>query len=133
LARLVVCFAVIAGLGLVLPGCGSDADDEEGPGAVVEVFYKHLNDENFSEAMALYSADALSALEGGDPAETGFADWARQETREGSLQRIAVLGVEQPGETATVHFEIVYGDGTKARRSVTLVREDGTWRMNLVS
>lgn len=123
----------LLGFALLLPGCGGGGEEAEEPGDVVETFYDHLNQGNYTEAMTLYSSDALQALEGGDPDETGFADWAREETRDGSLQRIAVVHIEQPGETATVEFEIVYGDGTKQRRSVTLVREDGAWRMNLVS
>jgi hypothetical protein len=114
------------------PAAGSAAD----PGATLDEFYRHLNGGDFASAMALYSTEALEVWE--DPALAGgasFANWAREQTRDGQVERVRVLGTERPGGTegpAELDYEVVYADGGTARHSVSLVREEGGWRMGLI-
>ncbi len=105
-----------------------------GPEQVIQQFYSHLNDGAYSNAMSLYSSDARGIFE--DSASDGssmFGEWARIETREGKVDRVQLLQQEASDDGASVEFEIVYVDGTRVSRSVTLTRENGEWKLGLIS
>ena len=38
----------------------------------------------------------------------------------------------QEEEVAALDYEIVYTDGSRAQRKVTMVRENGDWKMGLI-
>ena len=117
---------------LVLAACSS-GPPEVGPGDAVELFYEHLNDGNYGDAKALYSTQARSILSDPDSADdAGFAEWAKIETKEGQIQDVNVVNETQEEEVAALDYEIVYTDGSRAQRKVTMVRENGDWKMGLI-
>lgn len=118
-------------LGSLLLGCSSEAT---GPELALEQFYRHLNDREYVQAIALYSAESRGVLD--DPAAgggSGFDEWALSETRNGKVKSVQVTGHEGAEERTQVQFEVVYTDGTRVNRSVTLTREDGEWRLGFIS
>jgi len=116
---------------LAIAGCSSPV--EEGPTLAVETFYDHLNRSNYQEAMALYNAQAREILDDPEAASaSGFAEWARLETKRGEVQEIEVLSEQAEETSATVEYEIVYRDGTRVSRKVSLTLEEGAWRLGLI-
>lgn len=113
-------------------GCASAPDG--GPEQAVQGFYTHLNDGNYGAAIGLYSAEALSVLQDPDSAsDSAFAAWAKEETKEGSVDRVEVVQQEATGDdSATVEFRVVYRDGSTAEHTVTVTRESGAWKMGLI-
>lgn len=122
---------------LVLPICVgwilSCSSSSHGPGEAVRQFYMHLNEGDYSSAMALYSSEATEVLE--DPSlssETVFAEWADAETRQGRIDGVKLITEDRDAETATIEFEVLYTDGSSKTSRVTLTREDGQWKLGLI-
>ena len=116
---------------LLLLGCSSSPDN--GPAQAVKDFYRHLNNENYRGAMSLYNAEARGVLE--DPSTSsaeGFAEWARAETKDGKVDEVRVLQEQADEASATVEYEVVYKDGTRANHTVKLTLEDGAWKLGLI-
>lgn len=116
---------VIASLAV---GCGGNS-----PEKAVREFYKHLNAGNYSTAKELYTAEARSLVDSSLMALAGgFSQWADQETKVGTVEEVNILSSEARGETATVDYEIVYEDGSTVRKIVSLLKEDGSWKIGLI-
>ena len=113
-------------------GCSSGPDD--GPDAVVRQFYDHLNDGAYDRALALYSAEAKAALVDPEAADSRelFAEWAQIETKEGKVDEVRVIDQSAEESSATIEFEVVYSDGSRASRKVELTRVDGGWKLGLI-
>jgi len=124
---------VLAAL-LVLAGAGCASESSDGPQQSIEQFYQHLSDRNYRGAMSLYNAEARKVLEDPDMAsDSGFAEWAKLETKDGKIDAVTVVQQENPDETrATVEFRVVYSDGSTVDRTVTLTLEDGQWKLGLI-
>ncbi len=113
-------------LALALNCTGRNAESEE----LLSTFYDNLSRGNYAEAMALYSSSAAESLEG---ASDAFADWAKEETRSGTVTGVRVLqATEAATDSTVVEYEVRFADGSKKRGRVTLMREDGSLKMGLV-
>jgi len=125
-----VLFALV--LIAVLPGCSQQATEEEGPGGVVQQFYRHLNDGDYASAKALYSSDALAVLD--DPeisSPEAFESWALERTRQGSIDSVQILGTEAGEEQTLVEYQINFGDGSSVTGEVSVSEENGELRLGL--
>jgi hypothetical protein len=99
----------------------------------VEEFYERLNDGDYRRAMALYNAEARQVLDDPDSASTeGFAEWAKLETKNGTVDRVQVMDERADEENATVDFQVVYSDGTRTVHTVKLTLEEGEWKLGLI-
>ena len=106
--------------------------EEAGPKVedTVKAFYEHLNTGQQAEALALYTEANRTAMSAPD---SGFTDWAKGETKDGTLQGVEVQPVANPGNTVTVPFTLVYKDGSKAERAVEAYHIGGTWMLGQVT
>ncbi len=105
-----------------------------GPEEVVQEFYRYLNEGHYTQAMSLYNREARGIFE--DPATVGdssFDEWARTETKDGKVDSVQVVQHEASDDHASVEFQIVYTDGTRISRSVTLTHASGEWKLGLIS
>ena len=110
------------------------SSDPTGPEMAIQEFYGHLNDGDYTQAMALYNSDARGTFE--DPEAVGdsmFDEWARTETKHGKVDRVRVVEEQATEYQASVQFEIVYTDGTRASRSVTVLQESGAWKLGFIN
>lgn len=115
--------------------CSGPSQPGDSPGGTLDQFYRDLNAGDFAGAMAAYSSEALDVWE--DPGltqDTSFADWARSETRGGTVDSVRILDEQRANsaDQTDVQFEVLYADGSTARHKVRVVLEDGRWRMGLV-
>jgi hypothetical protein len=105
-----------------------------GPEAAIQEFYRYLNEGDYTRAMAQYNSEARGIFEEPETAgESVFAEWARTETKNGKVDRVQVVQEETSDERASVEYQIVYTDGTRSSRSVTLTHESGEWKLGLIS
>ena len=105
-----------------------------GPEQAIQEFYRHLNEGDYTQAMSQYNGEARGIF--ADPEAAGesvFDEWARIETKDGKVDRVQVVQQEASDDHASVEFQIVYTDGTRVSRSVTLTHESGKWKLGLIS
>lgn len=122
-----------------LPACSSGETEEKsaataaetGPKAeeAVRAFYGHLNAGHEAEAVAMYVEANRTAMSAPD---SGFGDWAKEETKHGTIQSVEIEPIGTPGDTVTVPFALVYQDGTRAQRSVEVYRIGGSWQLGSI-
>ncbi len=107
---------------------------EQGPGATVQRFYTFLNQRRYADAKALYTAETLKIVD--DPQMMGpgaFERWGQTETRMESVKNVSIVNTQESGDTATVQFEIAFGDGSKETKQVEMKLEGGNWKLGMVS
>ena len=127
--------AVAYALLLAVVGCGGGgAEQASGPAATVQTFYGHLNAARYDAALALYDSDTRAVLS--DPNSTGddgFAGWAKQATKNGTISDVEIVSDSATDDgRVRVEYDVVYGDGTKSRHSVTLSETDEGWRLGFI-
>lgn len=110
---------------------GQPAAEDAGPKVedTVKAFYEHLNAGHQDAALALYTEANRTAMSAPD---SGFTEWAKSETKEGTLQTVEVEPVTATGATVTVPFTLVYNDGTRSQRAVDAYKIGGTWMLGSV-
>lgn len=121
-------------LALFVVGCaGSDSEQiAEGPPGVVQIFYNHLNAGEYEAAYTLYSTEATGIVP--PPGEaTVLEQWATAETREQTLKRVVILESTETENSATISFEVQFMTGEPVTRSVTVVLEEGAWKLGLIA
>ena len=105
-----------------------------GPEAAIQEFYVHLNEGHYTRAISLYDSEARKEFQDAESSgNTVFGEWARSETKDGEFDRVQIVEQETSDDHASVEFQIVYTDGTRVRRSVTLTRENGAWKLGFIS
>ena len=105
-----------------------------GPADSVKLFYDHLNQGNYTEAMSLYSAEAMETVEDlAQHADISFEQFAETLTNHGTLDGVKILDTAVDGQTATVQYRLDYGNGSSKQGTVELTRENGEWKLGLVT
>ena len=130
--RQTLILAVILAIAFVA-ACSSQEPAEEGPGGVVQKFYRHLNDGDYTAAKSLYSGDALALID--DPeysSPEAFQNWAVEHTRRGTIERVSIVGMEEGEAQTLVEYQVDFSDGTTVTHDVTVTQEDGEWKMGVV-
>jgi len=122
----------VLALVLVLAGAIGCSSKPSGAEQSLRDFYGDLNHGEFAEAMARYEDDVREYIE--DPDQTGmsFADWAKGETKNGTIHEIRVLTETAHDGTAELEFELEYADGTSSRRKVSLTEVGGEWKLGAI-
>ena len=127
-----ICALIALVLIAMLPACSEQATEEEGPGGVVQRFYRHLNDGDYAGAKSLYSSDALAVLD--DPeisSPEAFENWAQGRTHQGTIDSVMILGTEAGEGQTLIEYQINYGDGSSVTDEVAVTEEDGQFKLGL--
>jgi hypothetical protein len=118
---------------LATVGCSPGASLFGGsPESTVTRFYDQLNKGEYSKAKSLLTADARQLVDG--PLMVlagGFANFAEQETKRGTIREVKILSSVARGEGATVQYQVVFKDGSIETKSNSLSKEDGSWKMGI--
>ena len=122
-------FVLIGTLLLTLQGCKLIG---ESPSEVVEAAYMAANRGEYSEAEHHLSSEALNAMKGtlGILAGGMKEVWDR-ETKNGSIDRIEIVGEQIRGEGAAVYCRFHYKDGSTKDSSESLIKENGVWKITI--
>lgn len=114
-------------------GCGSSTTTTSESELAIDLFYERLGSEDYAGVLNLYNAEVRQALQmTGGQVDEGYVEWARTETKMGKVSRIEIVEESTEGDTSDVKYRVVYGDGTKANRSVKLTREAGEWKLGYI-
>lgn len=114
--------AVLFTVSTVLVGCGGS-----GPSATVKALNNAMNTAKYSEMEKYLSKGVLDmSKQAGDGAMKQMADGM---TRNGTQTKFEVLSEEIRGEGATVKIRATFKDGSVDDADVSLVKEDGKWKM----
>ena len=90
------------------------------------------NEGNYTEAGEYLSSEVHSSMEGGLGALAGGMKGIWDDTtREGTIERIEVLGETVRGEGAEVRFRIHYKSGEAVDEEEPLIKQDGKWKIAL--
>jgi len=112
---------------IAVAACSSPGSD---PAAkAVETFYGSLNEAQYEQALAHYNDELRQTL--GNP-DSGFGEWARSETKNGSIEKIEIEGTEELEGEKTVTYKVVYKDGSSVDRSVSLTGSDDDWKLGFI-
>lgn len=111
---------------LMTSGCGGS----NSPGGAVKAAYTAANAGQYSEANKYMSSEALSVMGGTLGAFVGGLKgmWDRA-TREGTIDKVEIIKEEVRGEGATVIFRIHYKNGDTEKKSESMIKEDGKWKI----
>ena len=107
--------AALLVLASALGACGGG----DGPAAAAQAAYDAANEMDYAAANVHLSAALVGAFEraiaaGGERVGVGgIEDVWRNETRDGRIEEIEVLGEEVDGQRATVRLRIAYEDGSR--------------------
>ncbi|MGD0009855.1 MAG: hypothetical protein ABSE93_15080 [Terriglobia bacterium] len=98
----------------------------EDPSGVLKVCYMAMNDGRYSEAEQYLT----SSLRAHVAAHGGIKRVADAGTRNGTIERIEILGAEVRGEGAKIRYKMYYKDGRSVLDDAELIKEGGIWRIS---
>jgi hypothetical protein len=120
--KLLVGPGLILAMGLALVGCGA------GPGDTIKAWSSAMNEGKYSEVEQYLSKSVLTASKQvGDGAIKQMADGM---TNNGTLSKVEIQSEEVNGDSATVKFTVHFKDGSTEPGEVTMVKEEGKWKVN---
>ncbi len=120
---------VLTMLALPLVGCGKIGGLS--PADVVKAAYMDANAGRYSDAEKHLSSEVIAAMKGGLGALAGGMKgvWDKS-TRNGTIERVEILGEEIRGEGATVRFRLHFKDGETKDYDEPLIKENGKWKIS---
>lgn len=99
-----------------------------GPVATVKAFYERVEQGELDEAVELFSTTLRSQI-GDDKLKQGLQSATREIDQKGGVAKMKILEENIIGEVADVEVEITYGDGSSETTKMSLIKEDGRWRL----
>jgi len=117
----------------LLCACVGAQEDTDSPEATVKAFYGHLNSGSDSAAKELYTVESRKMFDDPEMAsDNAFAEWVASETKQSTISEVTILDQTGDETNAEISFEIHYEDGSRAARKVSMARENGAWRLELI-
>ena len=120
-----IALALLAMVPLLVYGCGGGS-----PSDVAKAFYKAGNEGNYSEAESYLSFEARAVYR--QPVfglTQSFDNQMDAVTKGGTITRIDVEEGKDYGGYAVVLVTLHYADGGQASDTLSLLKEDGRWRI----
>lgn len=116
--------ALVAAVATLETGCTQLG--KKSPQQVVQAFFAAANAGKYSEAEQYLTSSAKSMMVLGG----GIKEFADKETRGGKIDTVEILTVETRGEGAKMTYKIHYKDGQSKDDHVSLIIENGEWRIS---
>jgi hypothetical protein len=122
-------FCIVALFG----ACSSSDSGKSETELAIQQFYDRLGAEDYPTALGYYSMQVREMLEvTGGGVDESYIEWAREETKQGSVERVEIVNETVEAETADIKYRVVYDDGSTAERTVSLTREEGEWKLGFI-
>ena len=117
--RLSIVLLVVIGLFAVLAaGCGSNT-----PSGTVTKFFKAIDDGDYSKAKSYLTSSALEEF-----TPSLFDIVVEMMEGEEGLKQINIIEEEIRDDSAEVHFEIEFRNGSTDDATAYLIKENGNWK-----
>jgi hypothetical protein len=100
------------------------------PGGVVKAFYKAVEDGNSQQAVGYFSDRVVNSF-GLSKLEMGVNAQTEQIRALGGVRDVRILNETVRDNNAVVNVEVTYRDGSSTSERVSLVKEDGKWKIDL--
>lgn len=116
---------------VVATACGTAGDS---PGDSLISYFEALEAGEISEAanMVVVSSESAAAMRtSGINLETGLSEMSSELDAEGGVEDIQILNEEVHGNTGTVQFRVLTGDGEEIEGAMTLLLRDGEWKVSM--
>ena len=120
----------VAILSFLPPGLVRAGKTEDAAFSIVKAFYEAANRGDCAMAEAYFTADALKTLRDKLQAEGGFPAFCKDQGGKSPLEDIHPVKVEVKKQAAEVMTERRYKDGSAARATDHLVKEEGGWKID---
>jgi len=120
---------ILSSLLLLIAVAACSSPDSDPASMAVEAFYGALNEAQYEQALGHYNDELRQTL--GNP-DSGFDEWAKAETKDGSIEKVEIKGAEELEGEKTVTYKIVYKDGSAVDRSVSLTGSDDDWKLGFI-
>lgn len=112
-------------MAVILTGCASAT-----PTGAVKSFYGAVADGDYDKAVGMFSSNAVSTF-GINKLKELVASQAEQIEQRGGVRTFTVTDETIVGDRAVVYYEMVLNDGTTESSSVTCIKEDGQWKIDI--
>jgi len=99
-----------------------------GPAATVEKFYHRLEEGRIEDAAEMFSKKSIDTL-GVEKLKEALRTGTKQIAEQGGIESFEIVEVNEIGEVAEVEVKIEYGDGTTETEEISLIQEDGEWKI----
>ena len=99
---------------------------KKSPPEVLQAFFAAANSGKYSEAEGYLTSSSKSMMALGG----GIKKFADKETRDGTLASVEILKIDMRGEGAKINYKIHYKDGQSKDDDVSLIVENGEWRID---
>lgn len=119
--RLLLIFLVMA----FLTACGQS--NSSSPTESLNALFDHAKNGEYSEMEKYISTNILNAMESNGYGMNAYAD---DITQDGDIEAIEVVSEDIKGEGATIQYIAKYKDDTEKEESVSLIKEDDTWKVS---
>jgi len=112
---------LVCAMGLALVGCGGGSPD-----AAVKGWYKAMNAGKHSDAIK-YLGPAMAEFAKMDGGKT-ISD---EMTHNGTMTKVEILSTDIRGEGAEVKARIHFKDDSVEDQDISLVKQDGDWKITM--
>lgn len=93
-------------------------------------FHELVAEGEAEQAVELLSSDSFAMVDK-SKMTTGLRQQALAIDAQGGLEEFEIVESKEIGEVAKVQYKATYGNGHEENGEVTLVREDGDWKIQL--
>lgn len=112
-------------LALLLVACISIS-----PSSTASKFYRHLDAGNTEGALALIATSVVNAF-GREKVLSGLKQGAEQIDAKQGISQVEIKDEKIEDEKARVQLTIHYGNGETENETLSLINENGTWKLTL--
>jgi len=101
----------------------------DSPSTVITKFYTLVEKGKVNDAYKFITQEGKEMLKRYGSGVSALSKGTDKIKSKGGIKSLKILSEEITGDTATVKFELNYGNGTKENDSEKLVKEEGSWRI----
>lgn len=114
--------AVLIAASVIMAGCFGGS----GPTAAVKGWFNAMNEGKLQDAVGYLSGGLkeMSKMDGGK-------SMSDEMTKQGTMTKLEIVSEEVRGEGATVKTRVHFKDGSVEDQTITLVQEDGKWKVTM--
>ncbi|MCK4385899.1 MAG: DUF4878 domain-containing protein [candidate division Zixibacteria bacterium] len=120
-----ICCFILFTLMVLFSGCSKIG--QKSPSETVKAFYISANEGKYSECKKYFTSPIW------DEFGSYWKNIVDGASHSGTIERIEILKEEIRGEGARVYFVISFKDGSTHKDDVSLIKEDGVWKIDKLS
>ncbi len=120
-------------------GTGGGGGTASGPGEAIRKIVRATERGDAGEFLALSNKEFIDQVKQNNPGKTpkdalapGMAQSAQEIRRKGGIKEVNIKSQRVDGDTATVDYEIKYGNGETEPLNARVIKEGGSWKVDVL-